>query len=162
MLLFIMKCSCGPGSNDGCLSGVLYDTDGSSAALRSNPPRRPADKLRNIYTTAPKKGGFGMPWKDMTLRECPPKYYMDVYDGGRLVEKVSRCGCLRTESSRKQQVRIRTCAYPLCHGRSSGAASRSIREKPGQHSRRFLAAQWIFSANTSSPVQAAHTTSFLV
>jgi hypothetical protein len=67
---------------------VPYDTDGSSAALRSNPPRRPADKLRNIYTTAPKKGGFGMPWKDMTLGE-PLKYYSDVYEGGREKEKVN-------------------------------------------------------------------------
>lgn len=72
------------------MSVVPYDTDGSSAALRSNPPRRPADKLRNIYTTAPKKGGFGMPWKDMTLGE-PPKYYSDVYEGGREKEKVGAC-----------------------------------------------------------------------
>lgn len=64
-----------------------YDTDGSAAALRSNPPRRPADKLRNIYTSAPKKGGYGMPWRDMSLGE-PPKYYMDVYDGGRERVKV--------------------------------------------------------------------------
>lgn len=28
-----------------------------------------------------------MPWKDMTLGE-PPKYYSDVYDGGREKEKV--------------------------------------------------------------------------
>ena len=84
----LLSCSCGPGSNDGCLSVVPFDTDGSSAALRSNPPRRPADKLRNIYTTAPKKGGFGMPWKDMTLGE-PPKYYSDIYEGGREKEKVS-------------------------------------------------------------------------
>ncbi|WIA28521.1 hypothetical protein OEZ86_011064 [Tetradesmus obliquus] len=75
--------TCGPGSNDGVLSKEMpYDTDGSAAALRSNPPRRPADKLRNIYTSAPKKGGYGMPWRDMSLGE-PPKYYMDVYDGGR-------------------------------------------------------------------------------
>lgn len=80
-------CSCGAGSSDGCLSAVPFDTDGSSAALRSNPPRRPADKLRNIYTTAPKKGGFGMPWRDMTLGD-PPKYYSDVYEGVRVREKV--------------------------------------------------------------------------
>lgn len=71
------------------MAAVMFDTDGSSAALRSNPPRRPADKLRNIYTTAPKKGGFGQPWKDMTLGE-PPKYYSDVYEGGREKERVSR------------------------------------------------------------------------
>lgn len=67
-----------------------FDTDGSAAALRSNPPRRPADKLRNIYTSAPKRGGYGMPWKDMTLGE-PPKYYMDVYQGGKEREKVTAC-----------------------------------------------------------------------
>ena len=84
---------------------MTYDTDGSSAALRSNPPRRPADKLRNIYTTAPKKGGFGMPWKDMTLGE-PPKYYSDVYEGGREKEKV-RWFC--------QQPECRAAAAPARH-----------------------------------------------
>ncbi|KAF6264542.1 flagellar associated protein [Scenedesmus sp. NREL 46B-D3] len=82
--------TCGPGSNDGVISKEMpYDTDGSAAALRSNAPRRPADKLRNIYTVAPKKGGYGMPWRDMSLGE-PPKYYMDVYDGGRQREKEMR------------------------------------------------------------------------
>jgi hypothetical protein len=81
--------TCGAGSNDGCLSAVPYDTDGSSAALRcSNAARRPADKLRNIYTSAPKKGGFGRPWQATTLGE-PPVYYSDVYDGGREKERVS-------------------------------------------------------------------------
>lgn len=28
-----------------------------------------------------------MPWKDMSIGEAP-KYYMDVYDGGREKEKV--------------------------------------------------------------------------
>lgn len=87
LLLPPPSCSCGPGSNDGCLSGVPYDTDGSSAALRSNPPKRAADRLKNIYTTAPKKGGYGQPWQSMTLGE-PPKYYSDIYDGGREREKV--------------------------------------------------------------------------
>jgi hypothetical protein len=32
--------------------------------------------------------GFGRPWKDRTLGK-PPVYYPDVYDGGRLKEKVS-------------------------------------------------------------------------
>lgn len=86
-LLLSLLCSYGAGSNDGCLSAVPFDTDGSSAALRSNPAKQPADKLRNIYTTAPKTGGYGQPWKDMTLGE-PPTYYADVYEGGREREKV--------------------------------------------------------------------------
>jgi hypothetical protein len=92
---------------------VLYDTDGSSAALRSNPPRRPADKLRNIYTSAPKKGGFGMPWKDMTLGE-PPKYYMDVYDGGRLVEKVSSNPCSTGPTVLAESRSKRYIIGPIC------------------------------------------------
>ncbi|GBF98846.1 hypothetical protein Rsub_11450 [Raphidocelis subcapitata] len=78
--------SCGPGSADGCLNPVPFDTDGSAAAKKSAPPRRPADKLKNIYTAGPKTGGFGRPWKDRSLGE-PPAYYPDVYDGGRLKEK---------------------------------------------------------------------------
>ncbi|KIZ04247.1 hypothetical protein MNEG_3714 [Monoraphidium neglectum] len=78
--------SCGPGSTDGCLSNVPLDTDGSAAARRSNPPRRAADKLKNMYTTGPKTGGFGRPWRDRTLGE-PPVYHSDVYNGGRLKEK---------------------------------------------------------------------------
>ncbi|KAI8477163.1 MAG: hypothetical protein J3K34DRAFT_398488 [Monoraphidium minutum] len=78
--------SCGPGSTDGCLSGVPLDTDGSAAAQLSSPPRRPADKLKNMYTAGPKTGGFGRPWRDRTLG-VPPPYYPDVYDGGRLKEK---------------------------------------------------------------------------
>jgi hypothetical protein len=63
------------------------DTDGSAAAIKSSPYRRPADSLKNIYTSYPKKGGFGQPWKDNCLGEVP-KYYIDVYEGGRLKEKV--------------------------------------------------------------------------
>lgn len=81
-------CSYGAGTNDGCISKDMpYDTDGLTAARLSSPPKRPADRLRNIYTSAPKTGGYGMPWKDMSIGE-PPKYYMDVYDGGREIEKV--------------------------------------------------------------------------
>jgi hypothetical protein len=89
-----------------------YDTDGSAAALRSNPPRRPADKLRNTYTSAPKTGGYGMPWRDMSLGE-PPKYYMDVYDGGREREKV-----------RQQPVAASTAAAAAAHGVSGVAGNR--------------------------------------
>lgn len=32
-------------------------------------------------------GGFGQPWKDRCLGD-PPKYYCDVYEGGREKEKV--------------------------------------------------------------------------
>jgi hypothetical protein len=42
---------------DGCLSPIPLDTDGSAAARLSAPPRRPADRLKNMYTTAPKTGG---------------------------------------------------------------------------------------------------------
>eukprot|EP00882_Tetradesmus_deserticola_P030575 GHRQ01034402.1.p1 GENE.GHRQ01034402.1~~GHRQ01034402.1.p1 ORF type:complete len:153 (-),score=50.41 GHRQ01034402.1:18-476(-) len=90
---------CGPGSNDGIISKDMpFDTDGSAAALRSNAPRRPADKLRNMYTSAPKKGGYGMPWRDMSLGE-PPKYYMDVYEGGREREKVRQRASTATAAS---------------------------------------------------------------
>jgi hypothetical protein len=100
-LRYLHCCSCGPGSNDGVISKEMpYDTDGSAAALRSNPPRRPADKLRNIYTSAPKTGGYGMPWRDMSLGE-PPKYYVDVYDGGREREKV-RQQCFHSSCSMSQ------------------------------------------------------------
>eukprot|EP00877_Chromochloris_zofingiensis_P014976 jgi/Chrzof1/9732/Cz04g13230.t1 len=81
--------SCGPGSNDGCLNEIPLDTDGSAAANRSKPIIRTADKLKNIYATTPKKGGFGMPWKDRTLG-APPVYYMDGYEGGRQKEKEMR------------------------------------------------------------------------
>jgi hypothetical protein len=80
-------CSYGPGSTDGCLSVVPLDVDGSAAARRSAPPRRDADVKRNIYTSTPKKGGFGRPWKDNCLGD-PPKYYSDVYEAGRALEKV--------------------------------------------------------------------------
>lgn len=80
--------SCGPGSADGCLAAhVPYDTDGSAAVLRSTPPRRMADAKRNLYTSAPKSGGFGRPWGDMSLGTAP-KYYSDPYDGGRQLERV--------------------------------------------------------------------------
>lgn len=78
--------SCGPGALDGTLGAVPLDTDGSAAAKLSAPPRRPADKLRNIYTRGPRSGGFGRPWQDRCLG-APPKYHSDVYDGGRLKEK---------------------------------------------------------------------------
>lgn len=85
--MLVLGCSCGPGSNDGCLNEIPLDTDGSAAANRSKPIIRTADKLKNIYATTPKKGGFGMPWKDRTLG-APPVYYMDGYEGGRQKEKV--------------------------------------------------------------------------
>jgi hypothetical protein len=49
-----------------------------------------------------------MPWKDMTLGE-PPKYYSDVYEGGREKEKVGgtavcSCDCLYGLLSKPQLV----------------------------------------------------------
>lgn len=109
------RCSCGPGSSDGCLSRMSFDTDGSAAAARSSPgsarapsQQRPASgatvsssssssaaaaackQPRNFYTSAPKRGGFGRPLQDVMLGErlAPPKYYSDVYEGGREKEKV--------------------------------------------------------------------------
>ena len=49
--------SCGPGSADGCLNPPPVDTDGSAAAALSSPPKRPADKLKNMYTSGSKTGG---------------------------------------------------------------------------------------------------------
>jgi len=92
-------CSCGPGSTDGCLSIVPLDVDGSAAARRSAPPRRDADVKRNIYTSTPKKGGFGRPWKDNCLGD-PPKYYSDVYEAGRALEKVRQSNTGRWRKTR--------------------------------------------------------------
>jgi len=57
--------------------------------MLSKPRNSSANKLRNIYTSPAKAAGPGRPWQDMTLGE-PPKYYMDVYEGGREKEKVWR------------------------------------------------------------------------
>lgn len=54
---------------------------------------------RNIYTSTPKKGGFGRPWKDNCLGD-PPKYYSDVYEAGRALEKVRQSNTGRWRKTR--------------------------------------------------------------
>jgi hypothetical protein len=59
--------SCGPGSGDGCLSSVLLDTDASAAIQRAAPPRREADRLKNMYGSGPKTGGA---WPPAWMGRC--------------------------------------------------------------------------------------------
>eukprot|EP00879_Flechtneria_rotunda_P032847 GHRR01036242.1.p1 GENE.GHRR01036242.1~~GHRR01036242.1.p1 ORF type:complete len:139 (-),score=35.04 GHRR01036242.1:228-644(-) len=102
-------CSCGPGSTDGCLSKQIpFDTDGSAAAIKSSPPKRAADKLKNMNTTFPKAGGCGQPWKDRTLGEVP-KYHPDTYEGYREKEKVSKPFLHVTDAG------TAACFGPGCH-----------------------------------------------
>eukprot|EP00775_Hariotina_reticulata_P007028 gene7028-7242_t len=87
-----------------------FDTDGSAAALLSKANDSSAKRLRNIYTSPAKAAGPGRPWQDMSLGE-PPKYYMDVYEGGREKEKELRATL--KASSNKPFVPAGTCNRPF-------------------------------------------------
>ncbi|KAG2433037.1 hypothetical protein HXX76_008764 [Chlamydomonas incerta] len=66
---------------------TLYDTDASLGKNSGRPVTAPGDKLRQIYTCTPKRGGMGFPDQCRLMGGTAYAYVPDEYNRARIVEK---------------------------------------------------------------------------
>ncbi|KAG2448685.1 hypothetical protein HYH02_006042 [Chlamydomonas schloesseri] len=68
-------------------ANTLYDTDASLGRNSGRPITAPANKLRQIYTSTPKKGGMGFPDQSRLMGGTAYTHVPDEYNRARIVEK---------------------------------------------------------------------------